>query len=81
MSAASLEDVTELRAGVYAFFDLVMHNIGVCSTDELALSVLTTVIGHQEEKGWIITDTGWMAMSRDCGIPITEAGLRLWPGV
>jgi D-serine deaminase-like pyridoxal phosphate-dependent protein len=67
LSAVSLEGVTELRAGVYAFFDLVMHNIGVCQTDELALSVLTSVIGHQAEKGWIITDAGWMAMSRDRG--------------
>ncbi|KRP43720.1 DSD1 family PLP-dependent enzyme [Pseudomonas poae] len=67
LSAANLDGVTELRAGVYAFFDLVMHNIGVCRLDELALSVLTTVIGHQPEKGWIITDSGWMAMSRDRG--------------
>lgn len=67
LSAVSLEGVTELRAGVYAFFDLVMHNVGVCRIDELALSVLTTVIGHQVEKGWIITDAGWMAMSRDRG--------------
>ncbi|OPA87350.1 alanine racemase [Pseudomonas fluorescens] len=67
LSAANLDGVTELRAGVYAFFDLVMHNIGVCGIDELALSVLTTVIGHQPEKGWIITDSGWMAMSRDRG--------------
>jgi D-serine deaminase-like pyridoxal phosphate-dependent protein len=29
--------------------------------------VLTTVIGHQEEKGWAIVDAGWMAMSRDRG--------------
>lgn len=67
LSALSLKDVTEVRAGVYVFFDLVMHNIGVCQTDELALSVLTTVIGHQKDKGWIITDAGWMAMSRDRG--------------
>lgn len=67
LSAVRLEGVTELRAGVYVFFDLVMHNVGVCRLDELALSVLTTVIGHQAEKGWIITDSGWMAMSRDRG--------------
>ena len=67
LSALHLEGVTELRAGVYVFFDLVMHNVGVCRLDELALSVLTTVIGHQAEKGWIITDSGWMAMSRDRG--------------
>jgi D-serine deaminase-like pyridoxal phosphate-dependent protein len=67
LSALNLDGVTEVRAGVYVFFDLVMHNIGVCRADELALSVLTTVIGHQQDKGWIITDAGWMAMSRDRG--------------
>ncbi|MGN4151892.1 DSD1 family PLP-dependent enzyme [Burkholderia gladioli] len=67
LSAERLEGVTEVRAGVYVMFDLVMHNVGVCGTDEIALSVLTTVIGHQEEKGWAIVDAGWMAMSRDRG--------------
>ena len=67
LSAQSLEGVTEVRAGVYVFFDLVMHNIGVCTMDEIALSVLTTVIGHQRDKGWAIVDAGWMAMSRDRG--------------
>lgn len=59
--------VTEVRAGVYIFFDLVMAGLGVCRIDEIALSVLTSVIGRQEEKGWIVTDAGWMALSRDRG--------------
>jgi len=67
LSAQSLEEVTEVRAGVYAFFDLVMSNTGVCALSDIALSVLTTVIGHQAEKGWTIVDAGWMAMSRDRG--------------
>ena len=67
LSATQLEGVTEVRAGVYVFFDLVMHNVGVCDTADIALSVLTTVIGHQSEKGWAIVDAGWMAMSRDRG--------------
>ncbi len=29
--------------------------------------MLTEVIGHQAEKGWVIVDAGWMAMSRDRG--------------
>lgn len=65
LSAEHLEGVTEVRAGVYVFFDLTMYNIGVCSMDNIAQSVLTTVIGHQPEKGWAIVDAGWMAMSRD----------------
>ncbi|MCA7082783.1 alanine racemase [Cupriavidus sp. DB3] len=65
--ARSLDGVTEVRAGVFVFFDLVMNGIGVCDTSDIALSVLCTVIGHQREKGWLITDAGWMAMSRDRG--------------
>jgi D-serine deaminase-like pyridoxal phosphate-dependent protein len=67
LNAKQLEGITEVRAGVYIFFDLVMKNIGVCSESDIALSVLTTVIGHQAEKGWAIVDAGWMAMSRDRG--------------
>lgn len=67
LSARHLEGVTEVRTGVYVFFDLVMSNVGVCRVDEIALGVLTTVIGHQHEKGWAIVDAGWMAMSRDRG--------------
>ena len=67
LSATKLDGVTEVRAGVYAVFDLVMANVGVCAPQDVALSVLTTVIGHQAEKGWIIVDAGWMAMSRDRG--------------
>lgn len=66
-AAKDLTGVTELRAGVYMFFDLVMAGIGVCETDDIALSVLTTVIGHQHDRGWVLVDAGWMAMSRDRG--------------
>jgi D-serine deaminase-like pyridoxal phosphate-dependent protein len=62
-----LTGVTEVRAGVYMFFDLVMAGLNVCAIDDIAVSVLATVIGHQPDKGWIITDAGWMAMSRDRG--------------
>lgn len=62
-----LTGVTEVRAGVFVFFDLVMAGIGVCGVEDIALSVLTTVIGHQPEKGWVLVDAGWMAMSRDRG--------------
>lgn len=66
-SAVDLTGVTEVRAGVYVFFDLVMAGIGVCTIDDIALSVLGTVIGHQREKGWILIDAGWMALSQDRG--------------
>lgn len=67
LSADHLNGVTEVRAGVYVFHDLVMQGVGVCQPDEIALSVLCTVIGHQLDKGWVMVDAGWMAMSRDRG--------------
>lgn len=65
--ARNLNGVTEVRAGVFVFQDLVMAGLGVCAVDDIAVSVLATVIGHQTEKGWVITDAGWMALSRDRG--------------
>ena len=63
----SFTGVTEVRAGVYMLFDLVMAGLGVCAVEDIAVSVLATVIGHQPDKGWVITDAGWMALSRDRG--------------
>lgn len=65
--AEDFTGVTEVRAGVFVFNDLVMAGLGVCDAGDIAISVLTSVIGHQKKKGWVITDGGWMAMSRDRG--------------
>jgi D-serine deaminase-like pyridoxal phosphate-dependent protein len=65
LSARSYQGVTEVRAGVYMFFDLAQVGIGICQMEEIALSVLATVIGHRRDKNWIITDAGWMALSAD----------------
>ncbi|MER9754680.1 alanine racemase [Mesorhizobium sp. M0166] len=65
--ASNLDGVTELRAGVYMFFDLVQHGVGVCAIDAVAISVLATVIGSKPKKGWVLVDAGWMALSRDRG--------------
>ena len=67
LAVDDLTGITEVRAGVYVFFDLVMAGIGVCAPEEIAISVLASVIGYQEDKSWAITDAGWMAMSRDRG--------------
>lgn len=74
-AARDLTGVTELRAGVYMFFDLVMAGIDVCTVDDVALSVLTTVIGHQPAKGWTMIDAGWMALSRDRGTAAQDVDL------
>lgn len=63
----SFEGITEVRAGVYVFFDLVMAGLQVCTLDDIAMTVACSVIGHRADTGWLITDGGWMAMSRDRG--------------
>jgi D-serine deaminase-like pyridoxal phosphate-dependent protein len=63
----SFEGIDEVRPGVFFFQDLVMVGVGVCTLQEIAISVLASVIGHQPDKGWLLTDAGWMALSRDRG--------------
>ncbi|MHC4041272.1 alanine racemase [Bradyrhizobium sp. 23AC] len=65
--ARDLTGVTEVRAGVFMFGDLYQAGVSSVAVGDIALSVLATVIGHQKAKGWIITDAGWMALSRDRG--------------
>lgn len=62
-----LENIKEVRAGVFSTFDLVMKNVGVCSLDDIAISVVTSVIGYNRKKNCIFIDAGWMALSRDRG--------------
>jgi D-serine deaminase-like pyridoxal phosphate-dependent protein len=59
--------ITEVRPGVYMFFDLVQSGIGICTLDNIAISVLATVIGCQASRGRLVVDAGWMSLSRDRG--------------
>jgi D-serine deaminase-like pyridoxal phosphate-dependent protein len=63
----SLEGVTEARAGVYAFGDLVQAELGTCAIDDIATGVLASVIGHNRQHGRVLVDAGFLALSRDRG--------------
>ena len=65
--ARTLEGVTEVRVGVYAFGDLVQVELGTCALDDIAISVLASVIGHSREHGRVLIDAGFLALSRDRG--------------
>ncbi len=73
LSRTTLDGVTEVRAGVFVFFDLVMAGLGVCASDDIALSVLATVIGHQRRQGLgrSSTPAGWRC--RATAAPQTQA--------
>jgi D-serine deaminase-like pyridoxal phosphate-dependent protein len=61
------EDVEEVRPGNYVFYDAFQATIGACSRDEVAVSVLATVIGSYPERGQAIIDAGALALSKDLG--------------
>ncbi|HPF45608.1 MAG: alanine racemase [Alphaproteobacteria bacterium] len=60
-----LTGITEVRAGVFVFQDAYQAGIGVCKKNDIALSVLTTVISHKKNQNRLITDAGGMALSKD----------------
>jgi len=63
--ARSMQGVTESRAGVYVFQDLFQAGLGACTVDDIALSVLTTVIGSQAMQARVFVDAGGLALSKD----------------
>jgi len=63
--AERLDGVTEMRPGVYTFFDLDQVGLGVCTEDDIAVSVLATVIGHNRRTNRILIDAGALALSKD----------------
>jgi D-serine deaminase-like pyridoxal phosphate-dependent protein len=63
--ADRLEGVTEMRPGVYTFFDLDQVGLGVCTEDDIVVSVLATVIGHNRRSNRILIDAGALALSKD----------------
>jgi len=59
--------VTELRPGNYALFDVFQVGIGSCSMHDVAVTVLTEVIGVHPARSQVIVDAGALALSKDVG--------------
>jgi D-serine deaminase-like pyridoxal phosphate-dependent protein len=64
--AAEVPGVTEVRAGTYVFHDLMQLANGTASADDLALSVLCTVVSRTG-SGRIVIDGGSKTFSGDAG--------------
>jgi D-serine deaminase-like pyridoxal phosphate-dependent protein len=67
LHADHLNGVTEVRAGIYMFWDLAQVSRAMCSQDDIAVSVLATVIGHNNEGRSLVLDAGALALSKDIG--------------
>ena len=63
--ARDLSGATEMRPGVYVFYDLYQTGIGVCRIENIALSVLATVIAHRPKDNVMLIDAGALALSKD----------------
>jgi D-serine deaminase-like pyridoxal phosphate-dependent protein len=57
--------LTEMRPGVYVFNDLDQALIGSCAPEDIALSVLASVIGHYPHRNQMLIDAGALALSKD----------------
>ncbi len=62
-----LDGVQEARPGNYVFYDWMQAAVGVCRPEDVAVSVLATVISHQPGADHCIVDAGALAMSKDAG--------------
>jgi D-serine deaminase-like pyridoxal phosphate-dependent protein len=60
-------DCDEVRPGNYVFFDAFQATVGSCSFNDVAVSVLTTVVGSYPERNNAIIDAGALALSKDAG--------------
>ncbi len=60
-------DCEEVRPGNYVFYDAFQATIGSCRLEDVAVSVLATVVGSYPERNTIIVDAGALALSKDTG--------------
>jgi D-serine deaminase-like pyridoxal phosphate-dependent protein len=67
--ADTMNGLTEFRAGVYMFGDLFQAAIETHGRDTIALTVLTSVIGHL--PGRLLIDAGALALSKDRSTELT----------
>jgi len=65
LHARSMQGVTEVRAGVYMFGDLFQAQLGTHGMDDIAVTVLTSVIGRKPERNAVLLDAGALALSKD----------------
>jgi len=65
--AEDLTGITEVRPGNYLFYDRYQSAIGACTDDDIAFSVLTTVIGCYPDRAGLVLDAGALALSKDPG--------------
>ncbi|KAI9518652.1 hypothetical protein NQZ68_035528 [Dissostichus eleginoides] len=57
--------LSEVHPGNYGFYDVQQSVIGSCTLEEVAVKVLTRVIGHCPHRNQLLIDCGWCGLSLD----------------
>lgn len=63
----NLKGIDEIRPGNYAFNDYTQVMLGSCGVGDCALTVLASIISHQQGASHFVTDAGALALSKDVG--------------
>lgn len=64
-AATAPRGANEFRPGVFVFWDLFQAGIGACDEDDIAISVLATVLSVRKGAGTALCDAGALALSLD----------------
>lgn len=75
LHAEDLAGITEVRAGVYMLGDLFQGQIGTHRPEDVAVTVLASIIGLYPARGMLLLDAGAIALSKDRS---TERAPRDW---
>jgi D-serine deaminase-like pyridoxal phosphate-dependent protein len=67
LHAEHLDGVTEMRPGNFVFFDVFQVGVGSCRMEDVAVSVLASVVGHHRGRNHLLIDAGGLALSKDVG--------------
>jgi D-serine deaminase-like pyridoxal phosphate-dependent protein len=72
-SVAAVSGITEVRAGTYVFYDAMSVAHGVAQPDQVALTILATVVSRRR-SGWATIDAGTKTFSGDRGMVAPGTG-------
>uniref|UniRef100_A0A8C5HVC7 D-serine dehydratase n=1 Tax=Gouania willdenowi TaxID=441366 RepID=A0A8C5HVC7_GOUWI len=60
-----MSQLSEVHPGNYVFYDTQQSVIGSCCLEDIAVRVLTRVIGHCPHRNQLLIDCGWCGLSLD----------------
>lgn len=65
MLGENFEGLDEVRPGVYLAGDLFQAQLGTCTMEDIAVSVLAAVVAHDRRANRLVLDAGGLALSKD----------------